>query len=199
MCRWPIRLLATAVLVLAAAVADARAGINWSYDTLSSTDQVLSDNKASSIDFTRQAAVPAVGSTNIVLVNLSANSTTSDSKPDTISHGDYTLILHLTDGASSQSANLTFTGEIAGMISGHSTTTTNTFTSPTTESAMLGAYTYQVTLNSYVGPGPVGAIPGSIGAEVTIGPGCHQAIEPNGLALAGLGLSCFGLLVWRRR
>lgn len=199
MCRWPIRLLASAVLVLLAAVADAQAGIDWTYDTLSSTDKVLSDNGHSSIDFTRQASLSAVGSSDIVFVNLNAHSTTPDDHPDAISHGDYTLVLHLTDAASKKSTDLTFTGEITGTISGHGTTTHNAFTGPTTESAMLGANTYVVTLGSYVGPGPVGSIPGSIGAQVTVAEGCHHTAEPSSVVLASLGLGCLGLVVWRRR
>jgi hypothetical protein len=199
MCRWPIRLLASAVLVLGAAAANARAGVDWTYDTLSSTDKVLSDNGHSAIDFTRQATQSAVGSSDIVLVNLNASSTTADNNPDTISHGDYTLVVHLTDTASKQSTSLTFTGEITGTISGHSTLTSNTFTGATTETAMLGAYTYAVTIGPYVGPGPVGSIPGSIGAEVMVEPGCHQAVEPSSLVLGTLGIGCLGLIIRRRR
>jgi len=198
MCRWPIRLLATAVCVLAAAVADARAGIDWTYDTLSSTSQVLSNNSQSSISLTPQTSLSAVGNSDIVLADLNVHSTTADISPDAITDGKYVLVLHLTDAASKQSTNLAFTGEISGTVSAHSTITSNTFTGPTTESAMLGANTYVVSVGPYVGPGPVGAIPGSIGAEVTVEPGCHQTREPSGLILAGLGLGCLGLLVWRR-
>jgi hypothetical protein len=199
MCRWPIRLLAITVCVLAAAVAEARASIDWTYDTLSSTSQVLSDNSKSSISFTPQAPISAAGTSDIVLVNLNAHSTTADDSPDAISNGKYILVLHLTDAASKQSTNLAFTGDITGKVSAHSTITSNTFTGPTTESAMLGAYTYTVTVGPYVGPGPIGAIPGSIGAEVMVEPGCHQTGEPSGLILASLGLGCLGLVIWRRQ
>lgn len=196
---WSIRFLAPFLVILCAAVADARAGITWTYDTLSSTDQVLSDNGHSSIDFTRQSPLTAVGSSDIVLVNLNAHSATSDDHADAISHGNYTLILHLTDAESTDSTNLSFTGSITGAVSAHSTKTHNAFIGPTTKTAMLGEYTYAVTVGPYVGPGPVGGIPGSIGAEVNIEPGCHRAAEPTGLALATLGLGCLGMAVWRRR
>jgi hypothetical protein len=190
----------TVALGVFAASTHARAGITWTYDTLPSTSTIASDNGHSSIDLTLQPTITAVGSSDIVMANLNANSSTNDAHPDALSHGNYTLVLHLTDTASGDSTNLAFTGTITGNVAAHSTTTHNVFHAPTTEMAMLGKYTYLVSLTSYVGPGPVGSIPGSIGAHVAIEPGCqHAAAEPTGLALAGLGLGCLGLVRWRRR
>jgi hypothetical protein len=190
----------TAALGFFAASAHARAGITWTYDTLPSTSTIPSDNGHSSIDLTLQPTITAVGGSDIVMATLNANSSTNDAHPDALSHGNYTLVLHLTDTASGDSTNLAFTGTITGDVSAHSTTTQNVFHGPTTETAMLGKYTYLVSLTSYVGPGPVGSIPGSIGAHVAIEQGCqHAAAEPTGLALAGLGLGCLGLVRWRRQ
>jgi hypothetical protein len=203
MCRQLMVFVATAALVLGAAAKQAQAGIAWSYDTLSSTDTVLSDNLQSSINFTLQSPASAVGTSNVVLADLTAASTTSDKTPDVISAGNYVLTLHLTDSASDASANVVFTGILTGELSAHSTTTQNTFNGPTTQTEKLGNNTYVVTIGPYVGPGPAGTIPGSIGAEVQVEPNGgakpNSAAEPNSLVLGMMGIGCLGMIVWRRR
>jgi hypothetical protein len=199
----------SAFAVLAALLATgvpARAGISWSYDFTPSTTVIWSDNHKSSLTLTNQASYNAVGSSDVIATQIGANSTTlPDSNPDIFTHANYTLKLKLTDAASGMSTFRTFTADISGSVSMHSTNTTNTFHSPTSFMGIhLGHNIYDIFIGPYTGPGPGGALSGSIGAHINVhpeqgggGPPPHGTPEPTSLVLAGMG--AVGLLALRRR
>jgi hypothetical protein len=117
--------------------------------------------------------------------------------PDGFRHAGYTIRLNFTDDASGQSGVFTFRGAFDGgyipdrwIPDGG---LEHTFTSPTTQSLVLGRNVYTVTI-SY-NPPVVLNEGGTIGAFIDV----HTAPEPSTLGLAGLGLFSLGATAWRRR
>ncbi len=196
-------LFASALGLLLLAGAEAKAGIDWSYDWTPSSTVIWSDNSHSSLTMTNQSPNTAVGNSDIIATELAANSKTADATPDLFTHDNYTLKMKLTDTASGAFTTLTFTGDISGMVSAHSTNTTNVFHSPMSITGIhLGSNIYDVTIGPYTGPGPGGGLTGSIGAHVNVKPAGgnpNPSPEPTSLVLGCLGMSFAGLAAWRKR
>lgn len=132
-----------------------------------------------------------MGGSDVVFANLDVSSTAEPTAPDVID-GAYSIVMHLTDDASSESADLTFTGSLKGPVSKISANVTNVFDAPQTQTVTLGGLLYVVTIGPYTPPGPPGGRKGAIGAHVSCVP------EPGSMALLGMGaLPLVGFL--RRR
>ncbi len=183
---------------------------SWTYNFTPNnpSNQVLADPRSDGgtpggVNLTNEPTKTATGSSDIVVTNLHAFSAAPNSAPDTFgaSSGNWSAGLVLTDSASGQSANMTFTGKFGGTFSASNANITSTL-NPETQQVTLGGNTYSVSLTSYTPPGPPGASnSGSISAHVTVTPGVTiQGVpEPSTLLLSGLGLSSFGLVSWRKR
>ena len=133
----------------------------------------------------------------------------SDPANAQFSHQQYTLTLHLTDGASGLSADMKFIGSISGSPNRLTNTVTNPgqpwIFDPVQQSVTLGADSYRVRLSSvgYSGVGNYSWGPFTVYADVSVvGPNLNpgeQLPEPTSLLLAGLGLASFGARAWWRR
>lgn len=189
--------------------------IQWQYAWQSSPVAVAAGTggiafTSTSPSQTNPLGLSAAGNSDIVATNLYVFSTASPTTPDNLGAGAaYSLTLTLTDSASGQSSsnagNFTFTGLLTGTFSASNSNITNTFTSPTTESMVLGGNTYTVTIGPFSPPGPPSTtnITGSIAAYVQVTPGSGTGVqdvpEPSTMLLAGLGLSFLGGAAWRKR
>jgi hypothetical protein len=193
----------------------------WSYNFTPNVpqNQVTADPRSDGgtpggVNLTNEPTKFATGSSDVVVTNIRAFSAALPTSPDTFgpSSGNWSEGLVLTDVASGQSSNLTFTGKFNGAISGGDPThniggnsNITTTLDPQTQSVTLGNNTYTVSLTSYTPPGPPGASNGgSISAHVTVttsgsGIGIAAVPEPSSMVLSGLGLSLAGLAAWRKR
>jgi hypothetical protein len=169
------------------------------------------------VSFTNEPPKNVTGSSDVVASNLRVFSSADPSTPDKLStNGAYSFALVLTDKASGQSAQLTFTGKLGGTFSAGNSNVSNTFTGQTVmvngqpvvgQTVTLGNYIYTVTFpsNYYSPPGPpLASNAGSISAHVSITPasgGGHPATtpEPSTLVLSGLALALMGGAGWRKR
>jgi hypothetical protein len=172
------------------------------------------------ISFTNEPQKAVTGSSDVVASNLKVFSSADPTSPDKLtSGGAYSFALVLTDKASGQVAQLTFTGKLSGTFSAGNANVTNAFTGqtvmvngqPVTGSTVtLGNYNYTVTFpnNYYSPPGPpLASNSGSISAHVAVsaasgpggGPGPATVPEPSTLVLSGLGLALMGAARWRKR
>ena len=142
----------------------------------------------------------ALGNSNIVAVNLTtfSFSPSPTGEPDRFNNTPYSLNITLTDIASHDARLMSFHGLFHGTLSDTSANIRTTFTSPTTQSAMLGGNFYTVNLTSYTPPGPPSANnEGTIGAHVEVHP--LETPEPSSLLLCGIGLTgAIGSCVRRR-
>lgn len=160
-------------------------------------------------------------------IPVAAVTTTSDAMARTpdFYNKNFSLVLHLTDAATHQSGNLTFSGNIRGTLTYNRANLAETFRSPT-EHLTLGKHSYYVTLPSYIrlmAPGalvvptyyasvnvwnvppppptyhPTVKTASFMGLSMMAGPQISASTpEPSGLVLGSLGavlLSCFAL--WR--
>jgi hypothetical protein len=192
----------TALLMLAPAAAGGP--IEWGYDW--SATPTFVPGGPGKVTFSNEVYTTATNNSHVVAANLKVFSTASPQVPDSfgLAGGHYTLTVNLKDIDSGATGSLTFTGRLQGTISSHNALVTNTFTSPTTRSVLLGFTTFVVTMDSYTPPGPPdqGNL-GSIGALVEVSSARPQeegnSPEPSAMALAGLGAGIAGLTAWRRR
>jgi hypothetical protein len=193
---------AGAWVLLAAAVARADL-VPWSYNWTPGAPAVLDDTAdGGKITMTNEPTGKAVGSSDIVATNLKTYSKADPASPDQFTNKGYSLVLALTDNDSHQAGTLTFTGVFNGTISAQNSNITNTFTGPATQKLLLGHHLYTVTIGQFTPPAPPGSVnSGSISAtaQVSVNPvPVSQTPEPSGVVLAGLGLSCLGLVSWRK-
>jgi hypothetical protein len=204
------RVVATLLLLVSAGCARADMITPWTYSWSANPISVEANNPtpSGSVNMTVTPLAPGVhmtGDSDINAVNLSTNSSVMGSN-DTFTDAPYSLKIHLTDLASSQSGDLTFNGEFNGTLNATTANIATTFLDPKTQTLVLGEHTYTVALNSYVPPGgPPQTVFGSIGAHVSIadstgggGGNVHDVPEPSALVLAGLTLPV-GLVWWRAR
>ena len=111
----------------------------------------------------------------------------------------YTLGMAISDNADGSFGGwLGFTGYFSGSLTSTQGSLTNTFTSPTTQSARIDGRVYTVRVSyddgGVTNGGPIGpTYGGAIVADVTVSP------EPTGLVLAGVGVMSLGLAAWRKR
>jgi MYXO-CTERM domain-containing protein len=191
--------LAGAALVVLLTAGNARADlIPWSYAWSNTPSNIYADghvpgDSAGFITLTDSSLQSVVGDSYIVATDLTAHSTAPDSKPDNFTNSGYTLRLTLVDGQYGDQGTLDFSGQLNGTLTANSSNITNKFLGQTTQTVVLGATQFTVTVGFYNPPGPTGAQnSGSISAQATV-PG------PGGLPLAALGAAGLGLAAWRRR
>jgi hypothetical protein len=184
---------AVAPLCLLLAAGAARADlVAWNYDWSKSSPGVPV-GVDTGVVFTPSAGI-ATGDHTIRAVTLSAIIFPVRAAPQDVSGRPYSLVLDLTDKASGQTGEVTFTGQLFGPFGD-----TNVFNAPRTQHLHLGGHDYAVTLVAYTAPGPpLSHLTGSIVAGVTID-AADTAPEPTGFALAAAGLSLAGGLSWVRR
>jgi hypothetical protein len=207
-------LIATSLGVLVFAGTQAQAGfVGWDYSWTPSALVVPADSGGTGgVSLTFEAQTHADGPSDVIATNLRTFSSAARSTPDTITNGQYSLTMNLTDSASGQSGSVTFTGALSGTFSTTSSNVANTFTGPTSQQLTLGGHVYTITIGPYAPPGPPGAAnSGTISAHVAVddnggggggsggGGGGGDSPEPSTLVLSGLGLSFLGMASWRKR
>jgi hypothetical protein len=169
-------------------------------------------NPGASITFTNDTTQPAsVDSSNpttdVVATTLKVHSSASALHPDVLANNgkyDMDLTLSATDANGVHTKTLTFHGnKLTGPFSATSSHVHNVFGADSTQTVTLGIYTFTVSLDAYVAPGPNGqTIPGSIGANIQVSGGSitpASVPEPSSVLLSGLGLSFLGGFAWRKR
>ncbi|HYT91666.1 MAG TPA: PEP-CTERM sorting domain-containing protein [Gemmataceae bacterium] len=203
----PRLLIPTAALILlllggASASADP---IAWSYSWSSNPGVVTSDDGSlGKVTFAPASGGPLFGSQTggdgVLAATL--NASTPASGTATFTNQGYGLTLHLTDNASHESGDLTFSGALSGSL-GSTGALTNSFQGDVAKSLSLGGNQYLVTVGLFVPPAPDS--PGRLGANVTVtGSGGSTTVisdvpEPTSLILASLGLSALGVRCYRRK
>jgi hypothetical protein len=201
--------LAGAALAVLLTAGHARADlIPWSYAWSNTPSNIYADghvpgDKAGYISLTDSSLQSVVGNSYIVATDLTAHSTATSANPDVFTNAGYTLRLTLVDGQFGDQTTLNFNGQLNGTLTATSSNITNTFLGQTTQSVVLGATQFTVTVAFYNPPGPTGAQnSGSISAQAMVKatPVTVATLpEPGSLVLAGLGAAGLGLAGWRRR
>jgi hypothetical protein len=203
------RLLVIALLAVLTPAGQLRADpVAWSYSSSPASGLIAADIGGSgSVTLSGQPLQNAFGNSFIVVSTVSLSSTASPGTPDVMStNGSYQLNVFIKDATSGQSNTLTFSGKLSGSFSSLSANLSNSFTALASQTTSLGSNTYTVTLDSFVPPGPPGAlIPGAIGAFVSVTAGGGNPTpqgnspEPSSLLLCSLGAAGCGIIGWRRR
>src|SRR5262249_24821955 len=144
--------------------------VGYDYSWTPSSLVVAADNGGTGgISMTLQALQHADGSSDVVATNLRTFSSAPRTSPDTVTHGDYSLTLSLTDTASGATGTVTFTGYFSGTFSTTSANVANAFTGDTTQTLTLGGHVYTITIGPYAPPGPPSASnAGTISAHVSV-------------------------------
>jgi hypothetical protein len=189
--------------------------ITWTYNftpvtpgTHTPLAAVFADgNPGAGVNFTNDSTQSVQGSSDIVATTLHTFSSALPAHPDRLTaNGSYDLDLQLsaTDDNGVHTALLTFHGnKLSGPFSSANSKITNMFGADATQSVNLGVYTFSVSLDSYVPPGPQSqGLKGSIGATVTVTGNtitAAQVPEPTSLLLSSLGLTFLGGMAWRKR
>jgi MYXO-CTERM domain-containing protein len=193
---------ALALLLLLSVAGSARADlISWGYDWSASPTNVTAGS--GSVKLSNETFHVAVGNSQVVATNLQEFSTADplQGQFDVFgpNDGKYTLTLNLKDLASGQTGALVFKGQLQGQFSSLNSAVSNTYFAPTSQTIVLGATQFMVTMNAYSPPGPPsqGNL-GSMGAFVEVAK-VRETPEPATLTLAGFGAAAFGLAAWRRR
>ncbi|MFO0843316.1 MAG: PEP-CTERM sorting domain-containing protein [Gemmataceae bacterium] len=176
--------------------------IRWGYDWSASPGFVTAG--AGKVTLSNETYHKAAGDSHVVATQLQVVSTASPQAPDTFATGGggYSLTINLKDLDSGETGSLTFTGKLQGSFSQLSANVTNTFTSPTVQSLLLGFTSFVVVMDAYTPPGPPDQLNfGSIGAMVEVASlkPADNSPEPSAVALAGIGAGIAGLSAWRRR
>jgi hypothetical protein len=196
-----------ALTLLVLADTSARADlISWGYKWEPSSTKVFANHGGSGyLSVTDEPANTAAGSSNTVVTNIHAVSTSPSNKPDIFSHAPISFALKLTDMPSKATATVTFSGFFSGTITGNNSNIQLKITARKTKTVTLGGNTYSVAIGDYTPPGPTGASnAGSLNAFVTVtagngGGGVSGVPEPSAALLAGLALPCLGWFQWRAR
>jgi hypothetical protein len=142
-------------LLLAVGTAGRADPITWTYSWSNSPTSIAADTPGSGyLTLSNESTQTASGNSDIVVTNIQGHSSAPATQPATFTDKPYTLGLTLTDQASVTSGNLTFTGELNGVLTAGSSHITNAFTGVTTQSLVLGGNLYVVSVNTYTAPGP---------------------------------------------
>jgi len=199
----------SALTLLFAAGTGAQAGpvpehVQWTYNFAPATPAVLADgNPGAGVTFTNEPNKVAVGSSDIVASNLRAFSAATAAAPDVLTAGAYTLALQLStsDATGVHTTTLSFSGKLTGTLSAENANIANTFTGESVQKAMLGNYSFTVTMVAYTPPGPPDQQnAGSFAAHVAVeNLTPAQVPEPSTMLLSGLGLTFLGGAAWRKR
>jgi hypothetical protein len=206
-----MRLLAAGLTALAVALLPPGAAraelLDYSYHWSVSPGSVIPAGTGSVMlalagDGSASSQVGAGSPTTIPAVTLTTSSSATTT-PDTF-NASYALSLHLTDTASGESGDLTFSGTLKGTLTATASTLVNKFGHPFTKHLKLGGHQYFVTIDpgQLNLPAPGAGSPAQVNGLVTIRgnpnpPPGQQTPEPSALVLAGVGL-CSAGLAWRR-
>jgi hypothetical protein len=200
------RLCALAVAALLWQAAAALGGPLSSYDYNATpnpvTGDILSDNTHSKIHLSNEPSVPASGSTDILLANLTTVSSASVANPDKFTNQPWTIGVTIFDEDAGVSGSVQFKGMFSGSVWNKGAKITNSFTGLTTQFLKLGGNYYTITVDSYTKPGgPNATQKGAIGASIILSdarPDGFQSPEPSTLVLGGIA-AFGGFFGWRRR
>lgn len=180
--------------------------ISWGYNWEPSTTKLTANAGGSGyLSLRDEPANSATGSSNTIVTNLHAVSTSASDSPDTFNKAAVSFALKLTDTASKASTTLTFSGYFSGTLTATSSNVQLTITSPMTQTVTLGGNTYKVAIGNYTPPGPSGAVnAGSLNAFVTVTAGSGGGVissvpEPSSAVLAALALPYLVCLGRRKR
>jgi hypothetical protein len=206
-----IRLLPMLAVVVLLGAGQARADmIDFSYSWSVQPGSVFpggtgSATLAAAADGTASAELGSSTPTFIPGATLTTTSSATD-VPDSFGT-TFSMKVHLTDTASSEAGDLTFSGSLAGTLTFSTSSLTATFDDPFTKTLTLGDHTYTVTIDPSLvsAPAPGATSPASVDAKVTVAdagpvdPPPAQTPEPTSLVLAGLGLPLLvAARAWRR-
>src|SRR5262249_47944245 len=115
----------------------------YTYDWSNSSGSVASDSTLNAITFANQPLITAMGDTNIIASNISVQAPFVGDA-DTWTNKGFSLVVKLTDAASSETGILTFAGYINGYATPDSANIVTKFTDPTSQALPLGGVEYTV-------------------------------------------------------
>jgi hypothetical protein len=197
--RYPaMRLYAAALAAVLFGAVQARAEFaEWSYNWTPSATKIFADTPSmGEISLTNEPGGSATGDTFVVATNIKTISTSDPKNPAIFTGAAYSLVLTVFDEASKKSDSMVFAGKFNGVLSTKSAIIMNEFTSPTTQSVVIGNHKYTVTVGPFAPPGPPTASnSGSISALATVT--VSEVPEPSTLALASMCVAGAGW--WYRR